>query len=356
MTSILPGILAAGLLLAAPVAAQRLIALDSSRTVWDVDILTGVRTQVGTITANAATTGGLAYDVVNGRLFLTSTSNDSVYVVDVTNWSATLIGPYGSSAIVMHGLEWDPTTSTLYGMSSHDGGLYTINTTTGLATLVGTTGLTGSSNFHNIGYDPVQNVMWMTNSVTDSFYSIDRATGAATLVGPLTGPTNPNGLAYNTDNQTLYLVCNNTDTLYTINTATGAATAVGPVGSSNLLGLVYIPGNGRLTRAAHGCGAMTIRMTGHPNTGFSVVTTLGGSVGVPFVGYGLTSVGLPFCGCAIGHDWLVAVGGASSTLAIPVSPGLVGLQVFTQGLDFLAPGGCPDPLLTLTDTITITIG
>ncbi|MCU0864289.1 MAG: hypothetical protein MUC36_10880 [Planctomycetes bacterium] len=341
------------LALVAPLAAQRMLTVDSTRVVYELDLTTGVRTSLGTISANAATTGGLAYDSLTGKLYLTSTSNDSLYVVDVTNWSATLVGPYGGSQFVMHGLEWDSSTNTLYGMSQHDGGLYTIDTTTGLATLVGVTGLTS---FHNLGYDPVTNTMWMTNSNTDSFYSIDRATGAATLVGPLTGPTNPNGLAYNIDNQTLYLVCNTTDILYTINTTTGIATAVGPMGSSNQLGLAYLPGNGRLSRTVHGCGPTTIGVTGHPNAGFSIQTTVGAATGFPFVGYGATSLGIPFCGCTVGHEWSVAAFGATSTFAIPSGPSVIGVQLFIQGMDFLGAGGCSDPLLTLTDTITVTIG
>src|SRR5262245_51562671 len=97
------------LAIAAPVQAQRLIGLDSSRTVWDIDITTGARTLLGTISANAATVGGLAYDLVTGRLFTTSTSLHQVFTVDVTNWSATLIGSYGLASPFMHGLEWDPT-------------------------------------------------------------------------------------------------------------------------------------------------------------------------------------------------------------------------------------------------------
>lgn len=344
---------ALALALVAPLAAQRMLTVDSSRVVYELDLTTGARTSLGTISLNAGTTAGFAYDIQTGKLYLTSTGNDSLYVVDVTNWNAKLVGSYGGSQFVMHGLEWDSSTGTLYGMSSHDGGLYTIDTTTGFATLVGVTGLTS---FHNLGYDPLTNTMWMTNSSTDSFYSIDRATGAATLVGALTGPTNPNGLAYNIDNQTLYLVCNSTDILYTIDTLTGAATAVGPMGSSNQLGLVYLPGNGRLARTVHGCGPTTIGVTGHPNAGFSLETTVGATTGFPFVGYGVSNLGIPFCGCTVGHEWSVAAFGATSSFAIPSGPAVIGLQLFVQGMDFLGAGGCSDPLLTLTDTLTVTIG
>jgi hypothetical protein len=341
------------LTLALPAAAQRLIAVDSSRVVSEVDINTGARTALGTLPVATGTSGGLAYDQATGRLFVTSTANDALYTIDVTNWTTTLVGAYGNAAVIMHGLEWDSSTGTLYGMSSHDGGLYTIDSTTGVATLVGTTGLTS---FCNLGYDVITDTLWMTNSNTDSFYSISRATGAATLVGALTGPTNPNGLAYCIDNLNLYLVCNNTDTLYTINTATGVASAVGSVGASNLLGLVYIPGNGRITRAVHGCGATTIKVTGHPSIGSTVTTTLGSVASIPFIAYGLNAVGVPFCGCTIGHDAIVIVGSATDSLFIPLIPGLNGATVLMQGVDYLAPGACPDPLARLTDTITVTIG
>jgi hypothetical protein len=341
------------LLAAAPASAQRMIALDSNRSVYEVDIATGVRTLLGTVTSNVSTAAGLAYDMFAGNLYLTSTGNDSVYLIDQTNWRARLIGPYGDSAIVMHGLEWDSSTNTLYGMSSHNNGLYTISTTTGTATLVGQTGLTS---FHNLGYDPVLDTMWMTNSGTDSFYSINRTTGAATLIGPLSGPTNPNGLAYNIDNLTLYLVDNSTDVFYTIDTTTGAATAVGPLGAGNYLGLAYLRGTGRMTRAAHGCGPTTVFVTGNPNIGGTVTMDVENTTGIPLVGFGLTNVGVPYCGCTIGHEWAVAVVGGSVPFTIPNDPANVGVTLLMQGVDFLGAGGCPDPMLTLTDTITVTIG
>jgi hypothetical protein len=345
--------------LAAPLAAQRMFLFDSSRAVHEVDPATGVRTPVGTLTANVGIAAGAAYDQQNGRLFVTSTGNDSLYRVDLTNWNATLVGPYGNAALVMHGLEWDPTTATLYGMSSHDGGLYTIDTTTGAATLVG---LTGVTSFCNLAWDPVQNVMWMTHSAPntsptpDALYTIDRTTAAVSFVGPLGAPTNPNGLAYRLDNLTLYLVCNSTDFLYSVDTTTGAATAIGSPLASNTLGIVWIPGTGRLTRAVHGCGPTTITVTGHPEIGSTITTALGATVALPFVGYGLTPLGVPFCGCTIGHEWTAAVFGATSQFPLPANPAIIGVQLLIQGADLLGPGGCPDPMLTLTDTITVTIG
>lgn len=215
-----------------------IVAVDSSRALYEIDIATGAKTQIGTVSANASTTAALAVGPAN-TVFLSSTGNDSLYTLDLATGTATLVGAYGDPAIVMHGLEYVPTTSTLYGVSSHNNGLYTINPSTGQATLVGTSVLTS---FTNLGWHATNGVMYATNSGTDSFYSIDLATGAATLIGPLAGPTNPNGLAFDTDTGILYLVDNTTDTFYTINVTTGAATPVGPTGTGNLLGLAYING------------------------------------------------------------------------------------------------------------------
>jgi DNA-binding beta-propeller fold protein YncE len=350
----LPRVALTTLALCGPALAQRLIACDSNRSVSLVDITTGARTPLGTISLNVGISAGLAYDFVSGKLYVTSTGNDSLYVIDVTNWNATLIGNFGLGTVpVMHGIEWDPTTGTLYGMSQHNGGLYTLDTTTGAATLVGITGLTS---FHNLVYNLFNDTMYMTNSATDSFYSIDRATGAATLIGPLTGLSNPNGCAFNLDNNTIYVVDNSTDNLYTVDPATGVPTTVGSVGSANLLGLVYIPGTGRLTRAVHGCGPATIVSTGHPQIGFTIETTIGNATGFPFVGFGLANLGIPFCGCTIGHEWALLLLGPTVSFTIPADPGIIGLSVHIQGLDFLGTGGCPDPLLTLTDTISVLIG
>ena len=224
---------------ASPGLAQpHVIAVDSSRALYEINVATGAKTLFRTVSANAGTTAGLAVGAGN-VVYLTSTSNDSLYTLDLATGSATLVGAYGDAAIVMHGLEYVPETSTLYGVSSHNNGLYNINTTTGAATLIGTSGLTS---FTNLGWNSATDVMYATNSGTDSLYTMNLATGAATLVGPLTGPTNPNGLAFDFNNSIMYMVDNNTDTFYTLNLATGAATAIGSTGTGNLLGLAYTVG------------------------------------------------------------------------------------------------------------------
>jgi hypothetical protein len=226
-------------LLAPAVEAQtHLVAVDSSRVLYEVDPATGVKTQFGTVSSNAGTSAELTVGPGN-VVYLSSTGNDSLYTVDLTTGTATLVGAYGDSAIVMHGLEYVPATNTLYGESSHNGGLYEINQSTGAATLIGTSGL---SSFSNLGWDSTAGIMYMTNSGTDSFYTVNLATGAATLIGTLNGPTNPNSLAYNADTGVLYMADNSTDNLYTMDVATGAAVLVGSMGSGNVLGLTWYTG------------------------------------------------------------------------------------------------------------------
>jgi hypothetical protein len=225
---------------AAPLRAgdPHVIAVDSNRTVYEIDIATGAKTPIGIVSANAGLTAGLAIGAGN-TVYVSSTSNDSLYTLSLPTGAATLVGPYGNPDIVMHGLEYVPTTDTLYGISLHDNGLYVINKTTGAATLVGTSGLAG---FGNLGWNSATRVMYSTDSGTDALYTMNLATGAATLVGPLNGPTNPNALAYHPDNGSLYMLDNVTDTFYTINMTTGAATPIGSTGTGNLLGLAYING------------------------------------------------------------------------------------------------------------------
>jgi hypothetical protein len=214
------------------------VAIDSSRALSEIDVATGAKTPLGTVTANAGTTAGLAVGPAN-VVYLSSSSNDSLYTLDLPTATATLVGAYGDPAIVMHGLEYVPGPSQLYGASSHNGGIYLVDQSTGAATLIG---LTGLASFVNLAWNSATGVMYATNSGTDSLYTINLTNGLATLVGPLGGPTNPNGLTFHPDSGSLFLVDNSTDTFYTVNMATGAATAIGPTGTGNLLGLAYFNG------------------------------------------------------------------------------------------------------------------
>jgi sugar lactone lactonase YvrE len=215
-------------------------ALDNARVVYTIDLSTGAKTTIGTISSNAGTTAGLAYDPISQTMYVSSTGNDSLYTLDLSTFQATLVGAYGNPTILMHGIEWDDSTGTLWGASGDgatNNNFYNINKTTGAATAIGSTGLLS---FVNLGYDSANDRLFATSSSTDSFYSINRATGAATLIGALGGPTNPNGMAFNKDDGTMYLIDNSTDQLYKIDLATGTALSIGSTGAGNLLGLVYV--------------------------------------------------------------------------------------------------------------------
>lgn len=229
--------------------AAGLVAVDSNRNLYEIDMSTGAKTLIGVVSANAGTTGGLAYDRVNDIVYVTSTSNDSLYTLNVTTGAATLVGAYGDPGIVMHGLEIGAG-GAMYGASGGGttiGNIYSISTANGLATLIGNSGLAA---FTNLGYNSDTGVMYGINTSTDSFYSVNTANATATLIGAMgAGISNPHGLAYNWDNGQMYMIDSSTDMLYTINMATGAATVIGSTGTGNLLGLVYlgaVPGPGSL--------------------------------------------------------------------------------------------------------------
>ena len=240
------GITASLAVIAGVASAQgRLIAVDSSRALYEIDMNTGAKTSLGSVSANAGTTGGLAYDRGTGTLWLSSTSTDSLYTLDLVTGTATLVGAYGDATVVMHGLEFDNANGKLYGASgSTNNNFYEINKTTGIATLIGPMNPSGSTSFNNLGYNIDTDRMYGTHSGTlDSFYSVNINTGQMTLIGVLGGTPvsgNPNGLAYNWVNQKMYLADNSSDTLYTIDLNTGAATAVGSMGVSNILGLAFV--------------------------------------------------------------------------------------------------------------------
>ncbi len=122
-------------------------------------------------------------------------------------------------------------------------------------------------------------------------------------------------------------------------------------------GVRYLGKATTLQRLPATCGAADIIATGNGEIGTDLITTVLNPLGFAFVGYGLTSFGpgLPFCNCTVLHDFSFLAGGPQSTLSLPFTPSLIGLQLRIQGLDFLAPGGCPDPLFTLTDGYEVTI-
>lgn len=107
-----------------------------------------------------------------------------------------------------------------------------------------------------------------------------------------------------------------------------------------------------------GCGSLAISLSGSPTLGGAVTTTLGNlGGGVPFIGLGFGPFCFAnYCGiCPIGHSWLFAALGSTTTLNIPNNQIYLGTQVGFQGVGLNSPGGCQSPLVALSDTIVLTI-
>lgn len=110
-----------------------------------------------------------------------------------------------------------------------------------------------------------------------------------------------------------------------------------------------------LQRLPASCGTAGIVATGTAEIGTDVITTIQNPAGFAFVGYGVSALGAAFCNCTVLHEFSFLVGAPQHALSLPNNPALFGFQLLVQGLDFLAPGGCPDPLFTLTDGYSFSI-
>jgi hypothetical protein len=122
-------------------------------------------------------------------------------------------------------------------------------------------------------------------------------------------------------------------------------------------GIRLTPTHGSIVRVPNGCGQQTINAIGVPTPGGAVTTTLSNYTGLPFIGLGLFLGNTPICsGCFLGHEWAIAIFGATSVLNVPNTPVFNGISVGVQGADLLGVGGCVSPPVTLSDTMIVTIG
>ncbi len=55
------------------------------------------------------------------------------------------------------------------------------------------------------------------------------------------------------------------------------------------------------------------------------------------------------------HDFAVMTFGGTTQLQLPNAPALFGLTLLYQGVDFLAPGGCPNPQFAVTDGVAVVV-
>jgi hypothetical protein len=125
-------------------------------------------------------------------------------------------------------------------------------------------------------------------------------------------------------------------------------------------GVRYLAKPSSITRIAASCGGTAdIKVAGNGEIGTDVRTTILTPSVLPLVVYGTSNLGLPIdpaCTCLLGPSLDVLVASGTSTLSIPNQSALVGLVVYTQGIDLFAPGGCQSPFpTTLTDYFAITV-
>jgi hypothetical protein len=107
-------------------------------------------------------------------------------------------------------------------------------------------------------------------------------------------------------------------------------------------------------------GALALSVTGDPNIGGTVTSSVSGTTGLPFVTWGFVPAPLlaPFCPCqilSVSTSWLFA---PSISLTIPCFSGFIGLPLQTQGADLFGfPAACGTPVPNaFTDVWTVTIG
>lgn len=142
-------------------------------------------------------------------------------------------------------------------------------------------------------------------------------------------------------------------------------TASGIAGSS-ALGAFYrghsnLPRSSYFNHALAGCGAMQIVANGLPALGETVYLDLVNAQGFPVFLVGQSAPPVALCsGCELGVDFATMMLLTQSSLVYTVPPDvtLIGAQAAVQGIDLLAPGGCPATVLgfefTLTDEIIVT--
>lgn len=147
-------------------------------------------------------------------------------------------------------------------------------------------------------------------------------------------------------------------------TDTGPNSVVTPLltspASTAFRGLRYLAKPSTVQRFPAACGGSAdIKIQGNAELGTDVRTTITTPSGLPAIIYGLSQTFLPIhptCNCFFGTTLDVVLFGSSTTLSLPNQPALIGLRLFTQGADLLAPGGCNTPLdVTVTDYFAFTM-
>ena len=225
----------------------RLLAIERSGILQQLNMSTGVATQIGALSGAGPTLNvtGATFDPITKTVYFAMNvgTERSLYRLNLETFAHTLIGSFGQT-LLMSGLEFDPSTNKLYGMSNTlagTTGFFEINKATGAATLIGSNAVHVGGEF-SMGYVPSTNTLYTSSSGSDRLYTVNRANGQLTDIGPTLSPFLSAG-AFNSDTNIMYMADSSTDKLHRINLATGNATEVGLMGPStiNITSMFYIP-------------------------------------------------------------------------------------------------------------------
>ncbi|MCG3128048.1 MAG: hypothetical protein CHACPFDD_02922 [Phycisphaerae bacterium] len=227
----------------------RLFAADNALgNLLEINPQTGAGTIIGPFSHPFV--ASLAWDSSQRVLYATTSDSMTSLLlrVDPGTGATTSIGPLGT--FFFHGLEYDPDDDTLYGVASGSGSpkLYRVSRTTGAAAVIAT--ITGVTGILDIAYDSTNGVMYLAEIGAQRLHRLDLSNGATTLVGPFGAPGMPFphvgvGMAF--DPVLGLLATDNTGSpgndnpLYRVDTSTGHATLIGFTGSTNVLGLAFVP-------------------------------------------------------------------------------------------------------------------
>ncbi len=203
---------------------------DANRTLYRIDLSTGVATSVGVINYPAnQELEGLAS--INGTLYGVSEANNGPGLLyDITTAPGTLIGAtqprFGTEA----GAAANPVNNVLYNIQGDDlsttgvrSALYTINPLTATTTFIGSS----STYVDGLAINTNGEAFASDFQLTGSLYRVNLTNGALSLVGSFglgaNGTGFDSGLAFDLNTNTLFALRED-GVIYTVNTTTGAAT------------------------------------------------------------------------------------------------------------------------------------
>lgn len=179
-----PGVFYQGL--AYSPANDRFFAINTGRLLQSIDPVSGIATDVGTVSGTSLTFSSLAFDPAGRVLYSITPGNGQLWRIDPSSLVATPVG--AATAREVAGLDFDVEAGVLFGIEDGGAGsrLIRIDTSTGVSTIVGSLGA-GIADCNGLAADPASGVLYTIDSGTDNVLRVNRTTGAATVIGGTRG-------------------------------------------------------------------------------------------------------------------------------------------------------------------------